>query len=553
MDEKLSRVEHDIFEVWKEYMPNTAFLQGVEECAGKFFVPTDNNIRSLLNKIEALKKKAENDLQKKLLRCLETAIKFEEPYTPLEDVIWSFFGHLVKEGIHAEHLSSLSLSVSRGLKALKARLSGKDWPVEVKVLTTNQCNGLLGILKTILEETKDIGLKEAIRRLEDVIVDYRQTFFVEGVEEGDFEEVFPILEEKGGDIGRRGIYPRILRDMYDYPETTDEIEEKALTWLEEETLILEEVTEKIAKLFGIEASVEIVDEEIAKRESIEKSRVVEFILDVREKLRKVVEKRLVRINPRYETRVVETPRYLLNLISTAAMTDFNTLTDHPFNMIFVTTDPKRSPPTSGADLLQTLVHEEYGHCVNFSNSATRFAAKPTTLELLETYLHYPISEGISFFREYEFMELLKELVSKASPTKEEEAFLKTLKSLGDLDRFVLESMFILRKWRIARFLRAVGDVRINMGKQSIAEFVNWAHEKTGLSRKMIYNQIIIFQTRAGYAPCYSIAGEALRKIQTLAKKTGKNVVDFNTYASSLGFPSRTIFEEKLNAYARSNK
>jgi len=551
--EKLSGVEQDIFKVWKEYMPNTAFLQGVEECAGKFFVPTGNNIRSLLDKIEVLKKKAENDLQRKLLRCLETAIRFEEPYTPLEDIIWAFFGHLVKEGIHAEHLSSLSLSVSRALQTLKARLGGKDWPVEVKVLTINQCNGLLGILKTILEETKDTGLKEAIRRLEDVTVDYRQTFFIEGVEEGDFEEVFPILEEKGGDIGRRGIYPRILRDMYDYPETPDEIEEKALAWLKEEMPILKEVTEKIAKLFGTEASVESVDEEITKRESIEKSKVVEFILDIREKLRKVVEKRIVRINPRYETKVVETPRYLLNLISTAAMIDFNTLTDHPFNIFFVTTDPKRSPPTSGPDLLQTLVHEEYGHCVNFSNSATRFAAKPTLLELLETYLHYPISDGISFFREYEFMMLLKELVSKASSTEDEEAFLKTLKSLGDLDKFVLESEFVLMKWRIIRFLRAVGDVRINMGKQSIAEFVNWAHEKTGLSKKMIYNQIIIFQTRAGYAPCYSIAGEALRKIQATAIENGRNVVDFNTYASSLGFPTRTIFEEKLEAYARSTE
>jgi len=267
----------------------------------------------------------------------------------------------------------------------------------------------------------------------------------------------------------------------------------------------------------------------------------------------VIEKRLVRINPRYETKVVETPRYLLNLISTAAMTDFNTLTDHPFNMFFVTTDPKRSPPTSGPDLLQTLVHEEYGHCVNFSNSATHFAAEPTLLELLETYLHYPISDGISFFREYEFMMLLKELVSKASPTEEEEAFLKTLKSLGDLDKFVLESEFILMKWRIVRFLRAVGDVRINMGKQSIAEFVDWAHKRTGLSKKMIYNQIIIFQTRAGYAPCYSIAGEALRKIQAAAIENGKNVVDFNTYASSLGFPTRTIFEEKLEAYGRSTE
>jgi len=99
-----------------------------------------------------------------------------------------------------------------------------------------------------------------------------------------------------------------------------------------------------------------------------------------------------------------------------------------------------------------------------------------------------------------------------------------------------------------RFLRAIFDVRINMEKQSIADFVEWAHKETGLSEKKIYNQTWIFLESVGYAPCYSIAGNTIGKLQQLALKKGIRLLDFNTYVSSLGFPPREIFEQKLKEY-----
>jgi uncharacterized protein (DUF885 family) len=96
-----------------------------------------------------------------------------------------------------------------------------------------------------------------------------------------------------------------------------------------------------------------------------------------------------------------------------------------------------------------------------------------------------------------------------------------------------------------RFLRAIGDVRINLNRQSLTEFVEWASEKTGFPEKTIFDQIFIFQETPGYAPCYSIAGMALKEIQDEARKNGKDILEFNTKASSLGFPPRTVFEERL--------
>ena len=545
-----SKIEAEIFEVWKQWKPSAAYMGGVADCAGKLFVPTEEDIGKLLKRIKALKKQAEDVVQQKYLRCIETTIGFEEPYMAVDDALWTFFAHLVKEGVKTRNMLSLTNDTAEALKVSKKRLAKKKWSTEIRIVTCNECNGLIGILETIKNEAKDAKLKSSIDKLVKTVEDYRKTFYVEGIKEGDFSEIFPILEKHGGNIGRKHVYPKILRDMYDYPETTDEIEAKGLRWLKEELPHLKEVTAALAKIYGIEPTIEKVSAEITKRRNVDKAKVVKFITDAREILRKVVEKHLVKITPKYGTRVMETPSYLVNFISTAAMNNFDILTDKPFNVFFVTTDPKRAPPSGAPDLLQTLVHEEYGHCVNFSNSSVGFAAKPRLVELLDTRLHLPISDGISFYREYEFLMLLKKLRAAKGLSGAEKDFMGLLRSMGNLDQVILENEFVLTTWRIIRFLRAIGDVRINMHKQTIVEFVNWASKETDLSKKMIFNQIFIFQDRPGYAPCYSIAGDALRKIQETAAKKGKSIVDFNTYACSLGFPPRTIFEQKLNRFAK---
>ncbi len=109
--------------------------------------------------------------------------------------------------------------------------------------------------------------------------------------------------------------------------------------------------------------------------------------------------------------------------------------------------------------------------------------------------------------------------------------------------------FVVWEWRVLRDLRAIGDVRVNTGAQTLAEFIHWGHEETGLSRKLVYNQIVIFQAEVGYAPCYATGGNRIAEIQADAVGRGKDVVEFNTYASSLGFPPRAVFEGRLEEWA----
>jgi len=129
---------------------------------------------------------------------------------------------------------------------------------------------------------------------------------------------------------------------------------------------------------------------------------------------------------------------------------------------------------------------------------------------------------------------------------EKDILLNIIQKINNIDLFMLEFEFTIFRWRIIRFLRAIGDIRINMHQQSISEFITWAHEYTGLSKKSIFDQFFLFQTRPGYAPCYSIAGDRIRQLQINAKERGRTEIDFNTFVSSIGFlPKKCKFDNRV--------
>ena len=83
---------------------------------------------------------------------------------------------------------------------------------------------------------------------------------------------------------------------------------------------------------------------------------------------------------------------------------------------------------------------------------------------------------------------------------------------GGLKLINLEVEFMTRRWRIVRFLRVVGDVWVNTGKKDLIEFVDWAHEHTGIPRSSVYFQLFpahegIFP---GYATTYAVVGQEIR-------------------------------------------
>src|SRR2546427_328687 len=119
---------------------------------------------------------------------------------------------------------------------------------------------------------------------------------------------------------------------------------------------------------------------------------------------------------------------------------------------------------------------------------------------------------------------------------DEDTFATSLERWGGIGRVAREYEFLAALWRIIRFLRVIGDARINSGKQDLVHFIEWAHRTTGLERATVYYQLFPAHQiiGPGYASTYAIIGERIREIQQYALKRGKSLRAFNASASPGG-------------------
>ncbi len=545
-------IDAQIMETFKETNPSGAFLVGFNEYAGKIFVGTPANVNAALRRVRGLRKRAKTDMQRKVLDSMEVGLLLDEPQPVLEDVVGTIFVHLVKDGgVNDAHMASLLSSAIESLDASMKKFSKRKVPVALKVLALYRLGGIVDLLDTVKKETKSARVKAACDSLKAKATAYVKLFELPEFGKGRFEEVEALFGKHGFDLGRQKIYPEVLRKLYDYSESPDELERDAMDWLEEELPRFRAVTERLAKRLGCKPVPEQVEKKINERMVLDPKQLVKTTLGIRKVVQRLVNEDVHGINPKYNTKVIETPRYLSGAIPTGAAQFFDTYTKKPFQVFFQTTDPNRDPDKSVAAILNLLIHEEYGHSVHHSNSAVGFVGKVNQVQLLPgVATGAPITEGLSFNREMEFLEVSKSLESKKRPTPAEKAYVELMEKYGGLKVVNLELEFMTRRWRIVRFLRVIGDVWVNTGKKDLIEFVNWGNRKTGVPRNSIYFQLFPAHEGLGpgYATCYAVVGQEIREMEKKIKDP-KSRVKFSTYLCSIGFPPRSIYGQMLKRYA----
>jgi hypothetical protein len=544
-------LDDQIMDFVKEVNPSGAYLMGFDDYAGKLFIASQANIKAALRKVHNLRSKARTELQRKVLDSLEAGLLFDEPQPVLDDIVGTVFAHLAKEGIRDDHMLSLLNYAMRDVDACMKRYSKRRIPVAVKALTLYRLDGVLEVLDTVKSETKDSEVKAACDSLKEKVSEYVKLFELEGWGKGEFPNVERIFNEKGFDLGRRKFYPTALKKGFDYSETPEKLERDAIGWIDEELPKFRGVTKKLALRFGCRPLPEVVESKIIERNNLDPRKLVPLTIGIRHIIKRLVNEDVSRINPKYDTRVIETPPYLTGTNPTGAAQFYDTYKRKPFQVFFQTTDPKRDPDRSVAALINLLVHEEYGHCVHHSNSALGFVVKLPALQVMgAVQTSGPISEGLSFNRELEFFEVSKSLETKKKLSRAEKDYVKLMEKYGGLEQFNLELEFMTRRWRITRFLRVVGDVWINTGKKTLLEFVDWGHDYTGVPRSSVYFQLFPAHEGLfpGYATSYAVVGQEIRKMEKRIKDPKKRV-SFSTYLCSIGFPPRSMYRKMLREYA----
>jgi len=548
-----SAIEATIFDLWKDLSPSGAFIGGLSEYAGQMLVPDAARMEDLIRKMDDAGSTAETRSQQRLLASLKAQVQLllngEAQIVP-DMAIEAFFTHLVKERIVSEHLTSLADYAAKALTAYAVSNVNRSCPTGIKILTSIRCAGVIEVADVVKRQTRSKQLQSALDDLVGAVNDYSKNFGLAGFKNSGFDEIVEICSKEGCELGRSGYYPDALANLFDYSESPSELEAKGLAMLNRELPGFKREVQELASKLDIQTDAETVAHAVSKKKALKPARVVAYISGLRQHVSKLVNRNVVKINPRYRTRVVETPTYMSGILPSGGAMFMDFLTTHPFQIFLATTDSRRAPETSPAELLNLLVHEEYGHCLHSSNSALSFAAKPSLTEMLQSSAGNAVSEGMSFQRETEFLDYLNEMKHR-KPTGLERAFVKFLAKYGGADEIFEEYAFFTHLWRIVRFLRVIGDARINSDKQSLMDFIDWANKETGLSKSMVYHQVFPAHQGIGpgYASTYAIVGESIANIQQDALRNGKRLLDFNTYGSSLGFPPRSVYEEKLRAYA----
>lgn len=551
----MSILEREVFDRFCEFNPVEMYGLGLNEFQGRLFVMSGTNISEMLVKIAAVKKKCKksDDIVKKFLQSIETTLSWDEPAAGIAQVTNALSGYLIKEGFNPEHIARMLGLSAESLEAWTSFLGDRKYPVGVRILAQYQVLGALEVLDLVERESKDESLTEKARALRRTVEVFREKYSVAGFTNGDFEEVKKILIEQGANLQRKSFYPRALKLAFDYSEPWKVLERKAMKWLRDDLPKFETATKRLSKILKCPNDPESVQKVLRERPGMGGKQTLETTNRIRPLIQTLVSESIAGINPGYNARVVETPPYLAPIIPTAAAQGFDGLTDKPYQLYFLTTDPKMSPPGGLADLVDTLVHEEYGHCLHFSNTAAEFAAKASIAEILPSLHSGTTSEGLAFQREMEFLDLMHNLAKKKPKqhTSAEAKFIQLLGEYGGFDQFLTEIDFAIYRFRIIRFLRVIGDTRINSGKQNLVNFLDWAEKTTKLAQRTVYYQLFpahegIFP---GYATCYAVVGQDIRAIQKRLKNDPRKLVKFNAYATSMGYPSRSIYLKRLRAYA----
>src|SRR5256884_4601765 len=94
-----TETERAVFELWKELRPDEAFVFGLDECAGRLFIPTQRRVDTLLAKISRIRELAASPLERKVLAPFRASPQLPGPGPPPPALLESLFRYMIQSGV----------------------------------------------------------------------------------------------------------------------------------------------------------------------------------------------------------------------------------------------------------------------------------------------------------------------------------------------------------------------------------------------------------------------------------------------------------------------
>lgn len=424
---------------------------------------------------------------------------------------------------------------------------GQDFTILVRRECLDTVTYMEGTLQSLLQVRPDV--KDKCDAITKALSAYKALFFVEGLDSNDFNTYWPIFckwDSIAGPAPARG-YPACLRNYYQLTETAEEIGIIAQGWLDLDMPVTTAITEQIAALpfVGGEGTLQAVWDKVTKQYSVDfdqktMNRVVKACNDYGALY-------VIAHNSDDRVEFTATPPYLVNLVTGGEDFAVNYLNPSTaYSQLYLTA----AKNTSLLTMINILVHEA-SHGFNFVLSA-KYAGSP--LLNLNTALEVPTTEGMAFYREFQYWAAAQQLVGRSGLNQVQQAYLSLYGDTPeDQVQGVLCSQLETYIWRVIRYVRALCDVKVNGGTMTYTDFITWAAATTGLSKETLHGECFTFMASPGYAPCYAVGCASYAVLQKRGIAGGITQIDFNTYASRHGFYAWPVMKRLLAAFSAAKK
>ena len=421
---------------------------------------------------------------------------------------------------------------------------GQSFTIEVRRECLDTVTYMLGTLDSLLQVRPD--LKSEVQAIQAAIAQYAKLFSAKDLDSNDFNVYWPVFKAWDavmGPVQARG-YPACLRNYYQLTDTAEDIETTAEAWLNLDLPVTISIAQQIAQLpfVGSFTSLQQVWDAVTKQYSVDFSQWMTRVVDACNAYGKEY---VISYTKDDRVDFTATPSYLVNLVTGGEDFAVNYLDPATaYSQLYLTT----SKNTSLLTMINILVHEA-SHGFNFVLSAKN-AGSP--LLNLNTALEVPMTEGMAFYREFQYWAAAQQLLSVPNLNPVQAAYLALYgNTRPEQVQGVLCAQLETYIWRIIRYIRALCDVRVNGGKMTYTDFIAWAAQVSGLSEETLHGECFTFMASPGYAPCYAIGGASYAALQTRGIPLGVTEIDFNTFASKMGFYSWPVDVALMEEHVKS--
>ncbi|MFC5730815.1 MULTISPECIES: hypothetical protein [Nocardioides] len=451
---------------------------------------------------------------------------------------------LLKQDAAASWVGTYLTAVADTIRYETQRWFGQDFTILVRRECLDTCDYVRGTVQAMLVARPDLG--QQCQAILDALLAYEALFAVPGLDSADFATYWPLFQEDDRTRGPRPAagYPECLRGYFQLTQDAHDIEVMASAWLELDLPIVESIVAEVTALpffpAGWSGSLQDVWDAVSAQYSVDfDDALIARMVEVTDAFGAAY---IVGHTAADPVRFAATPAYLVNLVTGGE--DFAVDYLDPmsaYSQLYLTSAKNSSLLT----MINILVHEA-SHGYNFVLSARNTALSP--LLNVNTALEVPTTEGMAFWREFEYYSAAQQLLGRTDLDPTQVTYLQLYgATLAEQQAAVLCARLETYLWRLVRYVRALCDVRVNGRHQTYTDFIAWASTATGLSEEFLHGECFTFMASPGYAPCYALGAATYAAAQAQAKKRGVTELEFNTAASSMGFYAWPVAELRLNS------